>query len=199
VRTGPWEGCGGQSQKATIAAIHERKAAEQEKIARQNAEISSKAANEARDQADGLINFMLYDLRDKLQPIGRLDVLDDVAKKAKEYLDSLPKDMVTASRLRQQEGMLDNLGNVREAQGKIQDALDAYQQALAIAKRLTEHENSNAVWQWNLSASYADVGSVLEAQGKLQDALDNYQQGLAITKRLAEQDRSNAAGSELSR
>jgi eukaryotic-like serine/threonine-protein kinase len=73
-----------QYQKATIAALHERKAAEQEKVARQHAEESSKAANDARDQADGLITFMLHDLRDKLKPIGRLDVLDDVAKKAKE-------------------------------------------------------------------------------------------------------------------
>ena len=32
-----------------------------------------------------------HHLRDKLEPIGRLDVLDDVAKKAKESLDRLPK------------------------------------------------------------------------------------------------------------
>jgi cell division protein FtsB len=62
-----------QYQKATIAALNEKKAAEQEKIARQNAEESAKAANNARDQADGLINFMLFDLRDKLMPIGRLN------------------------------------------------------------------------------------------------------------------------------
>jgi hypothetical protein len=41
---------------------------------------------------------MRYDLRAKLQPIGRLEVLDDVAKKAKEYLDRLPKELVTAPR-----------------------------------------------------------------------------------------------------
>jgi hypothetical protein len=53
------------------------------------AQVSEKKANDARDQADGLINFMLYDLRDKLVPIGRLDVLNDVARKAKEYLARL--------------------------------------------------------------------------------------------------------------
>jgi hypothetical protein len=65
---------------------------------------------------------MLYDLRDKLGPIGRLNVLDDVAKKAKEYLDNLPKELVTASRLEQQASMLNNLGDVRVAQGKLQEA-----------------------------------------------------------------------------
>jgi tetratricopeptide (TPR) repeat protein len=181
-----------QYQKATIAALHERKAADQEKIARQNAEESSKAANDARDQADGLITFMLHDLRDKLKPIGRLDILDDVAKKAKEYLDRLPTELVTASRLEQQTGMLDNLGDVRVAQRKLQDALDAYQQGLAIAKRLADQDKSNSGWQRDLSVSYTKVGIVLVAQGKLQDALDVYQQSLKIHQTLAEQDKSNS-------
>ena len=58
-----------------------RAAEEQARIAetqRQSAQASERRANDARDQADGLINFMLYDLRDKLEPIGRLDLLDDV-------------------------------------------------------------------------------------------------------------------------
>jgi hypothetical protein len=75
---------------------------------------------------------MLHDLHDKLQPIGRLDVMDDVAKKAKEYLDNVPKELETASSLAQQAAMLDNLGDVRVAQGKLQEALDLYQQTLKI-------------------------------------------------------------------
>jgi tetratricopeptide (TPR) repeat protein len=126
-----------------------------------------------------------------LEPIGRLDVLDDVATKAKEYFDRLPKELLTAPRLKQQTGMFDNLGEVLEAQGKLQDALDAYRQGLAISKLLVEQDKSNLGWQRNLSVNYDKVGEVLVAQGKLQDALDAYQQCLAISKRLAEQDKSN--------
>jgi eukaryotic-like serine/threonine-protein kinase len=120
----------------------------------QKATSAAKAANQARDQADGLITFMLHNLRDKLRPIGRLDALDDVAKKAKEYLDNLPKDLITASRLKQKIAMLDNLGDVRVAQGKLQDALDGYQQSLTIAKRLAEQDKSNARWQRDLPVIY---------------------------------------------
>jgi serine/threonine-protein kinase len=162
--------------------------AEDRRIAAQNSE---KQANDARDQADRLINFMLYDLRDKLEPIGRLDVLDDVAKKAKEYLDRLPKELVTASRLRQQATMLNNLGDVLVAQGKLPEALDAYQNGLAIAKRLAEQDKTNTGWQRSLSVSYERVGDVLVAQGKLQEALDAYQQSLKIRQTLAERDKSN--------
>jgi tetratricopeptide (TPR) repeat protein len=133
-------------------------------------------AESARDQGDRLINFMLFDLRDKLQPIGRLDVLDGVAEKAKRYLDSLPKELITAPRLRQQAVIRGNLGGVLAAQGKLPEALDLYQQSLAIAKRLAEQDKSDSGWQRNLSVSYVNVGNVLVAQGKLPDALDAYQQ-----------------------
>ncbi|MEY2536312.1 MAG: hypothetical protein QOG67_52, partial [Verrucomicrobiota bacterium] len=125
------------------------------------AQTSEKRANDARDQADGLINFMLYDLRDKLKPIGRLDVLDDVAKKAKEYLDSLPKELITPLRLEQQAAMSSNLGDVLVGQGKLQEALEAYQQALTIAKALAEQDKTNSGWQRDLSVSYDKVGNVL--------------------------------------
>ncbi|MBF0177597.1 MAG: hypothetical protein HQL63_12235 [Magnetococcales bacterium] len=32
-----------------------------------------------------MINYMLFDLRDKLEPIGKLDLLDMVARKALDY------------------------------------------------------------------------------------------------------------------
>jgi serine/threonine-protein kinase len=162
-------------------------------VQRHEAQESGKKANAARDQADGLINFMLYDLRDKLRPIGRLDILNDVAKKAKEYLDSLPKELAIASRQEQQAVMLINLGDVQIAQSRLLEALNAYQQSLTILKRLADQDKSNLSWQRDLSTGYGKVGNVLLAQGKLQEALNAYQQDLALSKRLAEQDKSNSS------
>src|SRR5260370_15863709 len=79
------------------------------------------------------------------------------------------------------------------AQGKLQDALDAYQQGLAIAKRLAEQDKSNADWQRNLSLSYEKDGNSLRLQARLTYTLYAVQQCLTIAKRLAEQDKSNAA------
>ena len=45
-------------------------------------------AEQNRAQAEDLMGFMLGDLRDKLEPVGRLDVLDDVGRKALEYYAS---------------------------------------------------------------------------------------------------------------
>ena len=75
----------------------------------------------------------------------------------REYLGRLPKELVTPSRLDQQAAMLSNLGNVLVAQGKLQDALEAYQQSLTICRTLAEQDKSNSGWQSDLSVSYEKV------------------------------------------
>jgi class 3 adenylate cyclase/tetratricopeptide (TPR) repeat protein len=180
---------------AKEASTQRRAAQEQAQIAetrRLAAQASEKNANDARSQADGLIDFMLHDLRDKLQSMGRLDVLDPVAKKAKEYLDGLPKELVTAPRLEQQANILGNLGDIRVAQGKLPEALEAYHEYLSIMKRLVEQDKSNPDWQEDLLASYDKIGGVLMDQGKLPEALEICQQSLVAAKALVGQDKSNS-------
>jgi tetratricopeptide (TPR) repeat protein len=77
------------------------------------------------------------------------------------------------------------------AQGKVDEALKAYRDGLAIAERLAAADRSNTEWQRDLSGSYEKVGNVLVAQGKLDEALKAYRDGLAIAERLATADRSN--------
>lgn len=50
-----------------------------------------KEADARRNDAEGLIEFMLTDLKDKLEPVGRLDVLEGVSKKAIDYYNGYPK------------------------------------------------------------------------------------------------------------
>ena len=48
------------------------------------------ARNEAQDsraQAEGLVEYMITDLKEKLEPLGKLEVLDSVGDKAVEYYD----------------------------------------------------------------------------------------------------------------
>ncbi len=178
-------------------ATNQRKAAEQQaQIAttqRLAAQSSEKKANDARGQADELINFMLTDLSNKLETIGRLDLLYDVAENEKKYLDGLPKELVTAPRLRQESVTLNNLGDVLRAQGKLPEALEVYQQSLAIAKRLTDQDNLNPDWLGGFALTFARVGGVLVAQGKLEQALEVYQQELTIAQHLTEEDKSNTS------
>jgi tetratricopeptide (TPR) repeat protein len=83
-------------------------------------------------------------------------------------------------------------GSVLVSQNKIAEALEAYQEGLALAERLAKDDPSNAGWQRDLSVSYEKVGNVLIAQGKLAEALASSQDSLAIRERLAKADPGNA-------
>lgn len=53
--------------------------------ARNEAEVQRNEAQRQRVEADGLVEFMLTDLRGKLEPVGRLDVLKSVGDRALDY------------------------------------------------------------------------------------------------------------------
>jgi tetratricopeptide (TPR) repeat protein len=84
------------------------------------------------------------------------------------------------------------VGDVLVAQGKLDEALTAYRDSLAIFERLAAADWSNTQWQRDRSVSYIKVGNVLVEQGKLDESLKAYRDGLAITERLAAADRSNS-------
>ena len=109
-------------------------------------------AEERHSQAEGLIEFMLGDLRGKLEPVGRLDVLDDVGEKALEYyrategaaLDSGLLDQIDVTVRRAM--ALRQIGEVRAAQGQHEQAILAFTQAREILdearKREPDHEQA---------------------------------------------------------
>ena len=159
---------------------------------RDRAERATAVATLARGQAEGLINYMLFDLRDKLTPIGRLDLLDGVARQAAAYFEQLPGERVSAESERNRGVALENVGNVRLAQGDLAGALAAYEARFAIAERLARQDPANAGWQRDLTVSHSKIGGVRQAQGDLAGALAAYEADLAITERLARQDPANA-------
>lgn len=47
-----------------------------------------KAADANRMQAEGLVEYMITDLKETLEPVGRLDILDGIGQRAVEYYDA---------------------------------------------------------------------------------------------------------------
>jgi tetratricopeptide (TPR) repeat protein len=84
-----------------------------------------------------------------------------------------------------------NIGEVLEAQGKLEEALAAYRDSLTISKALVAKDASNTEWQRDVSVSAGKIGDVLKAQGKLEEALAAYRDSLTIAKALVAKDPSN--------
>jgi tetratricopeptide (TPR) repeat protein len=92
---------------------------------------SRDAARDQRRQAEGLIGFMLGDLKDKLEPIGKLDALDGVGKRVLAYYHNQPIDDLSDSSLSQRSRALTLMAQVAEARGDVEGALRLYREAMA--------------------------------------------------------------------
>jgi hypothetical protein len=96
--------------------------------------VAFDARDDARDQrreAEGLVGFMLGDLKDKLEPIGRLDALDAVGSRALAYFEKQDKSELSDTALAQRARALTLIGEIANTRGDLKGALERYQEALA--------------------------------------------------------------------
>ncbi|MEO7364838.1 MAG: hypothetical protein ABIW03_00795, partial [Sphingomicrobium sp.] len=88
-------------------------------------------ARDQRREAEGLVGFMLGDLREKLEPVGRLDALDAVGSRALAYFQKQDKTSLSDAALAQRSRALSLLGEIATLRGDFDGALRRYNEALA--------------------------------------------------------------------
>lgn len=88
-------------------------------------------ASAARGRAEALVEFMLRDLSDRLEPVGRLDILEEVGGKVLDYYADQDIKMLDAEALSRRATALMKLGQVDERRGDLDAALKAYEAAFA--------------------------------------------------------------------
>jgi len=88
-------------------------------------------AREQRREAEGLISFMLGDLKDKLEPIGRLDALDGVGAKVLDYYQKQDTSQLSDSSLMQRSSGLSLMAGVANSRGDMDGAMRLYRAAMA--------------------------------------------------------------------
>jgi len=89
------------------------------------------AARDQRREAEGLVSFMLGDLKDKLEPIGKLDALDGVGSRVLAYYRQQDTSELSDSGLMQRSRALGLMAQVAYARGHTNEASAFYRQALA--------------------------------------------------------------------
>jgi len=151
--------------------------------------IAVEARQEAdlrRGQAEDLIGFMLGDLREKLEPVGRLDILDDVGDQALEYFASLPDHELTDAELLSRSKALYQVGEVRLAQGALSEAKTPLSQSLALAEALAQRAPDDTERLFGLGQSHFWIGYVHLNLGELDEAKRHFQAYYELSKRLTE-------------
>ena len=136
---------------------------------------------------------LLYELADRLEEIGRLDLVAGALSAVADWFARFSAAKAEEPFWQGQRCVLIlKQGNVLRARGDLAGALTAYRESLVMRRRLTGAYPSNAGWQRALSASQNSIGDVLLSQGDLVAALSAYRESLAGIRRLTEADPSNA-------
>ncbi len=148
------------------------------------AEDERREAERNRGDAEELMSFMLGDLREKLQPVGKLDVLETVAQKATAYYERRPDPHDLRDRL-QRAVALGSVGDVLLAQGHTAAAVAQYRTALAETEALAAANPGDEKLQRTLAVRHNHLGGALSAQGDTEAALAEFRADLAITGPLA--------------
>lgn len=129
------------------------------------------ARNEAREQrrqAEGLVEFMLGDLRAKLEPIGKLDALDGVGSRVLDYYKRQDASELSDAALLQRSRALNLMAEVAFLRGHLDEADGLYRQAMSgtaeavrrspsDTKRLFDHAQ-NIFWVGEISRYRGQFG-----------------------------------------
>ena len=159
--------------------------------ARADAEHARADAERRRGQAEQLIDFMLNDLHEGLDKIGRLDLLESVARTSQEYFDSLSERDESPDDLSKRGLTLLNIGDVLLDQGDAEAALATQRSALALFEAAVARDPGCTDWQQGLGLSRMRLGKVLMKQGDNKAALAAYRAALATMEELAARESEN--------
>jgi tetratricopeptide (TPR) repeat protein len=131
------------------------------------------ARNEAREQrreAEGLVAFMLGDLKDKLEPIGRLDALDGVGARVLAYYSKQDASQLTDAALSQRSKALSLMAQVADARGDAQTAYSLYRQATAGTAEAVRRNPASAQAIFDHAQNVFYVGQFAQNAGDLRTA-----------------------------
>ena len=107
------------------------------------ARVAQAEAEAARNDAEGLVEFMLTDLRTRLDAVGRLDVLDSVGKRALAYYDARELGQADPDALGRRARAQLLVGEIDNLRGDLGAALKAYEAAAATTQEQLARDPRN--------------------------------------------------------
>ncbi len=144
----------------------------------------AREAQAQRVQAEGLIEYMIGDLRKKLQPVGRLDVLDGVGLKALDYYAAQDLDHLDADSLGRRARALHMIGDLAQQRGKFEETVRDFQEAANTTTRLLKAHPDDPQRIFDQSQSEYWVGYVQWYRGHLHEAEAAFRRSLDMTQRM---------------
>ena len=147
----------------TYGAVVARKEAEKQRILADNARSH---AEFQRGEAEGLIEFMLTELRDKLKSVGRLDALGVVGERAVGYYDGQILENMPDASVGRSARAFHMLAEVQNTLGNSEEALQMFERAARATGAALERDPDNFDRLFEHSQSVYYVGYVHWQRGE---------------------------------
>lgn len=143
-------------------------------------------------QAEEVLGFMLGDLRKKLEPIGRLDVLDAVGAEALAYYSRQDPNRLDFGSLGRRSAALHLIGEIREQRGRLDEALAAFTSAAATTEQSLARSPNDGQRIFEHAQSVYWVGYIAYRRGQADVAQESFLKYRDLAQRLVRLDPANA-------
>lgn len=158
--------------------------------------IALRARGEAQQQrahAEGLIEFMLTDLRKNLEPGGHLDLMDGVGRAALEYYRAQSPTELDAQSLARQARATRLTGEIRLQRGNLAEAKIAFDQAAEATRELAFRAPRDGQAIFNYAQDVYWVGEIAHQRGDLATAESSFATYDQLAQRLVALDPGSEA------
>ncbi len=149
---------------------------------------SERLAREAQGRAEDLVDFMVQDLYEQLEPIGRLDVIDNVVGRVRQHYNDYPDELVTDEILLRESAVLTKLSVIRRDQGDIDAAIRLLDETAREKQRLVDRNPNNGAYKDELAGTLDATGVVRYRSGDFEGAEKAYMKAIAIRESLSSQE-----------
>jgi tetratricopeptide (TPR) repeat protein len=156
------------------------------------ADLERDQARRERAAAEGLVEFMIGDLRGKLQPAGRLDILDAIGARAQAYYAGASPSSLDADSLGRHARVLHLLGDIQKQRGDLPAALALFQQAAKSTGEILKRRPDDPQAIYDHAQSVAYIGEVAVARDENAAALQEFETYQALARRLVALDPAKA-------
>ena len=142
-------------------------------------------AESARGEAEKLIVYLLDDFYLELEPVGRLDIVAALSKRALDYYDALPKELRTTETDRNRALALVRYGSALRIQSKLDESQKALSDAVDVLGKLRAQGDQSEATAIGLGLGLWAEARVAGSKGRRPEERELIQQAVAVLKPLA--------------
>ena len=144
------------------------------------------SARDERRQAEGLVEFMLGDLKSKLEPIGKLEALDGVGARILDYYSRQDTADLDEAGLLQRSRALSLTAQVAYSRGDLDGAERLYRKAMLGTAEAMKRDPGNAQYVFDHAQSIFWIGEIERTRGRLEQAEAAYREYARLAERMVE-------------